>query len=86
MLFRSGYIILLNKQVVAARACKQRRRAHSSARAELLTLYDTVDVMLAMRLLLLEFGVHSRDISVNVWCDAADVVHAVHRANPQCTE
>jgi len=82
----SGYVVCLNKQVVAMRACKQRRRAHSSTRAELLTLYDTVDIMLAMRLLLLEFGIFPRDVSVNVWCDSADVVHGVQRQNPQCTE
>jgi hypothetical protein len=82
----AGYAVLLNHQMIAMRAAKQRRRAHSSTRAELLTCYDTTDVSLAMRLLLMELQVQPSDISITVWCDADNVVKNVHSRNPHCTE
>ena len=82
----SGHLILLNKMPVAYKSAKQRRQAHSSTRAELLTLYDTVDVMLSLRVLLQELGIPLTDTSINVWCDSKCVVENCRSPNPKCTE
>ena len=82
----SGYVVTLNHMVIAARSGRQRRQAHSSTRAELLSLYDATDCTLAVRLLLLELCILPEDIGVTVWCDNFNAVANVRSVNPRCTE
>jgi len=82
----AGTIVCLNDMVMSARASRLRRKAHSSARAELMTLYDSIDVALAFVHLLREFQIAPGDIGVTVWCDALNCVAATHSRNPRNTE
>ena len=82
----SGYLITLDHMVIAARSGRQRRQAHSSTRAELLSLYDSVDCVLALRLLLIELGIPPGKIGTTVWCDNDNAVENVRSVNPRCTE
>ena len=82
----AGYLVLLNRMLVASKATVQKRKAGSSTRAELLAVMDAMDGCLAIKLLLLEMGVSPNDISVVVWCDNDNTVGNINSVNPHATE